>query len=168
MNLTALNMRLFKLGLVSKLHLNKELRNIGLYSGQMQILNYIKHHPNCTQIEVSQAVNMSPASVALSTKKMEKCGLIKKIIEEENLRCKHLELTEVGLKAVEDCTQIYKNCDKQMYNGFSEEELEIFAELIDKITLNLTKENDNSIDYGVVSELIKEVDALDNRGKKRI
>ena len=36
MNLTALNMRLFKLGLVSKLHLNKELRNIGLYSGQMR------------------------------------------------------------------------------------------------------------------------------------
>ena len=161
MNLSELNVRLLKLGLVTKLYINQSLKSVGLHNGQMQILNFIKQHPNCTQIEISQALNVSPASIALTTKKMDKNHLIKKTIEEDNLRCKHLDLTEKGEGLISECITLFNERDEKMYKGFSEEELKVFASFIDRITTNLTNEDVNIISEETVTELLKDVESIE-------
>ena len=57
----------------------------GLFLGQLPMLEYIWLHDGCTQVEVAQALDVSAASVAVSTKRLQKAGLlVKKTDEKEN------------------------------------------------------------------------------------
>lgn len=46
--------------------------------------------------ELSDGINVSPASVAVSVKRMQKSGLITKISDENDLRCNRIALTEMA------------------------------------------------------------------------
>ena len=80
--------RLHKLELVRMLAQRNEICKDGLYAGQMPVLNYLAEHPGCTQVEMADFLQVSPASIALSTKRLQKAGYLTKEVDEDNLRCK--------------------------------------------------------------------------------
>lgn len=86
--------RLHKLELVRMLAQRNEICKDGLYAGQMPVLNYLAEHPGCTQVEMADFLQVSPASIALSTKRLQKAGYLTKEVDEDNLRCKRLYLSE--------------------------------------------------------------------------
>ncbi len=103
---------------------------------------------------------MSPASIALSTKRMEKAGFIIKEIFPDNLRCKRLSLTDKGKLIYDKGISIRDEQDAQMYQGFSEEELKELSGLIDRLTINLTKEEANIIEHNVIGDLEKQIENI--------
>ena len=78
MELYQITGRLHKLELVRMLAQRKDIRKDGLYAGQMPVLNYLAEHPGCTQVEMADFLQVSPASVALSTKRLQKAGYLTK------------------------------------------------------------------------------------------
>ena len=78
--------RLHKLELVRMLAQRNEICKDGLYAGQMPVLNYLAEHPGCTQVEMADFLQVSPASIALSTKRLQKAGYLTKEVDEDNLR----------------------------------------------------------------------------------
>jgi len=130
---------------LEKLHIiRRMLRRKGtisqhLYPGQLFVLEFVKAHNGCTQAEVAQNLMITPASVALSTKRMEKSGLLKKQPDDENLRCKRLYITEKGEHLSQHCRKVFDEIDSVMLKGFSDEELEIFNGFIDRFIANLTE-----------------------------
>ena len=69
MELHELMGKLHKLELVQQLAHRRGAQEHGLYFGQMPVLDFIAANPGCTQVQVADHLRVSPASIALSTKK---------------------------------------------------------------------------------------------------
>lgn len=148
-----LNGRLTSLHLMRRISIQKETDAIGLYFGQLPILEYIKRNENCTQREIADKLHVTAASIALSTKRLQKAGMIKKITDEDNLRCNKLSITEKGLEITEKGRKIFDALDEKMYQGFSEEELEDLYNYLNRLILNLTGDEGTKINMYTITAL---------------
>lgn len=128
-----------KLYIIRRVLRRRETMNFPLYPGQLFILEYVKAHNGCPQAEVAQNLMITPASVALSTKRMEKSGLLKKRPDNNNLRYKRLYITRKGEELSLRCRKVFDEIDNVMLEGFSDEEMGIFNSFVDRFIANLSK-----------------------------
>ena len=73
---------------VNHLHrtiLERKLNQNGLYRSQHQLLMYISDHPNQSQKEIARLNRISPATAAVTLKKLEKGGYITRIVDQEDI-----------------------------------------------------------------------------------
>lgn len=77
-----------------------------------------------SQREISDAMRISPASVAVSLKSLERGGYVEKLSDEKDQRRKAVRLTEKGRAALETCLQVFRDVDRRMFGGFTPEEME--------------------------------------------
>lgn len=166
MDLCELGRSIVKLNLVMKLYSRQSMNGTGLYFGQMPILEYIDEHDGCTQIEIAEFIQVTPASIALSTKRLEKSGFITKTTDENNLRCKRLSLTDNARNSMKRNKEIFDAQDAKMFAGFSEEELELFRGFIDRATINLTEEKENLLNHNTFISLKKRLEELHAKKKE--
>ena len=158
--------RLHKLELVRKLAHRKETQEYNLYFGQFPVLNFLSQHPGCTQVEIANALQVSAASIALSTKRLQKAGYIVKEVDQQNLRCKRLSLSEAGEKVCAGCHERLMLLDRKMFRGFSDEDKVTFARLLDRATVNLTEEEENILNPDVFRYLHKQLETLERVPKE--
>ena len=83
-------------------------------------------------------MRVSPPSIATSVKRMQKAGMIRKIPDENDLRYNRLSITEKGKKQAALCRSGFNQVDRRMFEGFSEKEIELFREFLDRMTANLS------------------------------
>ena len=157
--------RIHKLELVRKLMSRKETEEFKLYFGQMPVLDFVAEHPGCTQVEIANFMQVSPASIALSTKRLQKVGYISKEVDPDNLRCKRLLLTEAGERARKLSRERIDQMDRRMFEGFTEQELMVLTMLLDRATMNLTGESENIVNGEVFHDLHKQLDTLEHSTK---
>ena len=165
MELYQITGRLHKLELVRMLAQRNEICKDGLYAGQMPVLNYLAEHPGCTQVEMADFLQVSPASIALSTKRLQKAGYLTKEVDEDNLRCKRLYLSAQGAQVRELCREKMDLLDRKAFEGFSEEELCTLVQLIDRITTNLTGEAENVVNGETFGTLHRQLESMACGGK---
>lgn len=77
-----------------------------------------------SQKELSDAMRISPASVAVSLKSLERGGYVEKLPDEADQRRKAVRLTGRGREALATCHQIFREVDRRMFDGFTPEEME--------------------------------------------
>lgn len=75
-----------------------------------------------SQRELARRIRLSPATVAVSLRSMEKCGYISREIDEQDQRRNLVFPTPKGREAVELCGHAFLAADQQMLSGFTEEE----------------------------------------------
>jgi DNA-binding MarR family transcriptional regulator len=114
---------------VIKMHrrcLKKEMDSQSLGKvGQPTILFMLRNHEvaaECDQKGFSEALGVSPATIAVSIKRMERAGLVCKSTDPNDLRRNHLAITDKGLRLVDDCIRAFQHVDAGTFKGFSEEE----------------------------------------------
>lgn len=132
---------LISISIIHRCRITKSALSVGLYFGQPNMLEYIKNHDACTQKEIASAVHVTPASAATSLKRMEKAGLITRHPDEKDTRKNHISLTEKGALALEEFIKICKKTDKEMFKGFSQEELETLHGLLSRLHENLDSQS---------------------------
>lgn len=118
--------------------IHHSLKTSSVYFGQPPVLDYLSEHGASTQKELSDALSVSAASIAVSIKRMQKSGIVEKVNDEIDLRCNRITLTEKGkdqLKIIHDC---FDSIDAKMFKGFSEEELCLLESYFDRIITNLS------------------------------
>ncbi len=145
--LREVNSKLDKLQLLRRNALFRLINNDDntLHFGQMPLLEYIVKHDGCTQAETAEHLGVSPASIAVSTKRMQRVGLIEKKEDESNLRCKNLYITEKGRKVFVSCKAIFDEFDLKVYSGLSPEDIGTLCRIIDKMTENITENEENNL-----------------------
>lgn len=108
--------------------------------GQPVILSILSQQKDGTiesQKELAKRLKVSPATITVSLKSMERDGYIRKLSNEHDLRCKPISITEKGRKAAELIDQVFETLDHGMYLGFSPEELEQLSLFYRRIIGNL-------------------------------
>ncbi len=76
----------------------------------------------CSQREVAKAMRLSPATVAVSLKPLERDGYVCRQVDEKDARRNLVRLTDKGRQAVEDCGRAFREVDEEMLSGFSPRE----------------------------------------------
>ena len=147
-----------KLHILRRIVLQKATADSGLYIGQLPILEYIRHNDGCTQAELAEKMFVSPASIALSTKRMEKEGLLKKQTDKDNLRRNKLTITEKGREVSQECRRVFDEVDKKMFAGLSSDEISQFKELMDKMLISLTGKGAEDIDIFTLATLERQIE----------
>lgn len=130
--------RLMTLSLVHRLMMQKATADFGMNWRQLPMLEVIANNGGCTQKELADKLMITPASAALSTKRLQKAGYIIKEVDPNNLRCNMLTATEKGIKCLSDCVRSFRQVDDAMISGLGEEELDRLLTLLDKMILHIT------------------------------
>ncbi len=119
----------------------KHAASLGLYFGQPTILEYISKNEFCTQKELAEHLHISPPSVATTLKRMEKSGFIERKSDDFDSRKKRLVVTEKGKKILTDFRKICDETDKELFRGFTYEELDTLFMYLKRLNMNLAEED---------------------------
>ncbi len=137
MDLRELVHQLISISVIHRCRITKSASSVGLYFGQPVILEYVKSNDLCSQKELATAVHISPASAAISLKRIEKAGFLTRKPDEKDPRKKLLSITPKGEKALLEFYKICDTTDKEMFKGFSDEEKETLHKLLLRLHENL-------------------------------
>ena len=108
--------------------------------GQPVILSILSQQKDGTvesQKELANKLRVSPATVTVSLKSMERDGYVKKLSNADDLRRKPISITEKGMKAAQLIDHVFETLDHGMYRGFSPKELEQISGLYRRMIENL-------------------------------
>lgn len=111
-----------------------------LHKSQHRLLmNLARLGNNVSQRDLAETLNITPAAVAVTLKKLEKNGLVGRKMAEKDNRYNEVVLTEKGKKIVKESYKVFKYADEKMFDGFSTEELDAFEGYLNRIKDNLAK-----------------------------
>lgn len=123
---------------------NAELHARGLSDlGSPMILFILDHHGKkgeiASQRELAQALHVSPATIAVSLKSLERLGYVEKKVDEHDARCNRVIITEKGENALKQCFEVFEEIDARMMEDFSMQERELLNQLHKKVLNNLNE-----------------------------
>ena len=108
--------------------------------GQPMILSILSQQKDGTiesQKELARRLRVSPATVTVSLKSMERDGYVKKLSNAEDLRCKPITITEKGRRAAQLIDEVFETLDHGMYQGFSAQDLKCISGFYRRMIDNL-------------------------------
>ena len=101
----------------------KKVEKTGVYRSQHRLLMILGKHPDCSQTELAERLEISPAAVAVSLKKLEKSGFISRQCQKNDNRVNQVVITEKGWEIIDQSVQYFKEMDKAFLKDCSLEEL---------------------------------------------
>lgn len=155
--------RFYKLEILRRAGIQEATADIGLYFGQLPILEYLIEHDQCTQKEIADQIQVTPASVAISTKRMQKAGLLEKTVAEDNLRCNRLTVTLKGRELSQRYRSKFDEMDHKMFIGFTEGELAQLSGYLDRLIMNISNEAQNEISLYAIAALEQKIKYKNSR-----
>ena len=110
-----------------------------IYPAQHRILMNINMMPGISQKELAKILQVSPATITISVKKLIKAGYIIKTNSDEDNRRNILTITDKGKEVVSKSDIIFNTIDREMYEGFSDEEMDILTGYLERIISNINR-----------------------------
>lgn len=138
MELRNIMRRINKLNIMHRILINRLALKNDMYFGQFPILEYVKNNDMCTQKDISDFLKITPPSIAISIKRMQKAGLLEKINDENDLRCNRVSITKKGIESFEVCKNDFNIIDVKVFKGFEEKELEFLYDCFGRMLENLS------------------------------
>ena len=111
--------------------------NQGIYKSQMKMLGYVYHHEGVSQRELARQLEISPPSIAVTAKKLEKMGYISRHMDENDNRINVLNTTPEGRSLLGRTWKQFTDVDVRMFLGFSLDELKMLMSFYERIQKNL-------------------------------
>lgn len=142
MNTHSLAKRMMLLQMLRRKYLHGSCFSKEIVPGQYPLLNHLNSNPEATQQELAAMLFVSPASVAQSTKRLQKAGLLEKETDPQNLRKNRLRVTKAGQEAVVSVRAVINALDDRILAGFSEAEMESLSGMVERMIINLATEED--------------------------
>ena len=139
MDYRELGWRLMMLNVLRRGFVQEATADCALYRGQLPVLEAILQAPDTTQAALAEQLHVTPASVALSAKRLEKSGFVERRIDPDNRRRNMLRATESGRLAAAACRCGFDAADARMFGALSEAEQETLCSLLDRMIAGLSE-----------------------------
>ncbi len=95
-----------------------------------------------SQKDIAKHFEISPAAVAVSLKKLETGGYIKRKCSQNDNRYNEIQITEKGKEIVDYSHSLFEEIDAETFNGINDEEKQTLVSLLDKVMSNLKNMTD--------------------------
>lgn len=115
------------------------LDETGVYQSQHRLLMEIARNPNASQKDITRSMDVSAATIAVSLKKLERGGYIKREADEGDNRLNKITITEKGNRVVEQGRKIFESAEGKVLEGFTDEEKSALMVLVQKLNNNLER-----------------------------
>ncbi|NLL80577.1 MAG: MarR family transcriptional regulator [Clostridiales bacterium] len=132
---------------------DKKVAGTGIYRGQHHLLMQLFHCPDCTQVEIAEKMEVSAAAVAVGLKKLEKGGYIERRNLLNDNRSNSITLTPKGMQVVDESIAIFHELDDHIFRDFSEEELDRFIEMLERMYKNMNQCEEISAQQMIKAEI---------------
>ena len=150
-----------RLELLRRFKARELMADSGLHPGQPRLLEYVRSHPGCTQKEAADELDVTPASIAASLKRLEKAGYVQRRSDENDARRNRLFLTEAGEKQIGENHRRFEALDAEMFRGMTEDEVESFRRACEKMFDNLADESCRHLTIWKLNQRIREKEGAD-------
>lgn len=101
-----------------------------------------------SQKALAERLEISPAAIAVTLKKMEKNGLIDRAPTDADGRINNIAITEKGEAILAESKLAFDSLDRAMFDGISKEEMAVFTSCLTKMQKNLRALCPNSCSGG--------------------
>lgn len=126
---------------VSHMHhaaIEGRISKLGFHHSQHRMLMHLARYEHMpSQKELADAMGISPAAVTTTLKRLEKEGYIARNTTDADNRRNEIRITDAGLAAINESRAIFEAVDHQMFDGISEEELQAFTSVLERMKHNL-------------------------------
>lgn len=110
----------------------------GLHRSQHQLLMDIARADTpLSQKQLADRHGISAAAVTGAVQKLETCGMVERTISSDDNRFRDLKLTQLGKETAEMTRRWFIGADQAMFRGVTEEELDGFVAVMEKMQRNL-------------------------------
>ena len=120
--------------------IEKKVACTGVYRSQHQMLMNLGKNPDCSQMELAQKLDITPAAVTTTIKKLEKEGYITRLVREEDNRVNQIGITEKGQEIITQSIRLFDEVERKALRDFTEEEVERLNDYVKRIRKNLERE----------------------------
>ena len=118
----------------------RRLSGLGVHNSQHWMLMYLARTGKIpSQKEIAEDMNMSPASVAATIKKLAQGGYIEKTGCDSDNRRNQISITSEGMRVVQQSRSYFEQIEQAMFKGLSEEEIQTLCDTLGKIMGNLNE-----------------------------
>ena len=119
--------------------IQSQLAEVGLYRGQPPILMLLYKNDGMSQKEMARALNLSPATMTVTLKRMEKAGLVLREMDEHDQRILRVHLSERGREMCETGESRIGVVTAELLEGFTLEEQQQLNEYLGRIARNMER-----------------------------
>lgn len=119
--------------------IQSQLAEVGLYRGQPPILMLLYKNDGMSQKEMARALNLSPATMTVILKRMEKAGLVLREMDEHDQRILRVHLSEKGREMCETGESRIGVVTAELLEGFTLEEQQQLNEYLGRIARNMER-----------------------------
>lgn len=109
----------------------------GLYRGQALLLILLSEQDGMTHSELAQKMRISPAAVTKVIKRMEQLQYVLRKPDPDDERVSRVYLQESGTALITELRSSLFEFDEILFSDFSEDDLQNFQELLNRILNNL-------------------------------
>ena len=125
----------------NRLHRNaveKKLKSLSMHRSQHMLLMLVSRSPNnISQKELAEKLQITPAAVAMTLKKLEASGYISRQTDKYDNRINRIVILPKGEAAVQLSEKSFIEVDCAMFDGITEAEISAFILTMEKINNNL-------------------------------
>lgn len=122
--------------------MRRELERRGLQDvGNPAILFILRNHTGgkpVTQRQIADMLGVSPPTVAVSVKRMERAGLIHKQTHDSDMRKNCISLTDKGKAVTDESIAVGRDIYQTIFSNFTETEIEVLREYYIRMIGNLS------------------------------
>ncbi|UZR98806.1 MarR family winged helix-turn-helix transcriptional regulator [Chondrinema litorale] len=121
--------------------LNRELKqsNLCITGDQFRLLTHLWKEDGLTQQKVADLTDRNRGSITRMVDVLEKNGVIKRIEDKRDRRVNLIYLTESGRELESQAVECVERIHDKITQGFTEEEIDNFGNLLKKSIKNLEK-----------------------------
>ncbi len=137
----------WKIGMIYRMHIQNisgVLESYDIYPGQSRIMHKIAEMSGSTQKEIADKLSITPASLAVSIKRLQKAGIVDKAADKIDLRTNRIFITEKGRDIQAACVTELVRVDNFLLKGFSPEETNQFEAYLTRVFANLKDANEHA------------------------
>ena len=96
--------------------IDSRVRTLGIHRTQHRILMHLARHDKLpSQKELADCLDVTPAAITVTLKKIEKDGYVEKTLGQDN-RYNELRITEKGRELVKKTKKIFSEADSSMFS----------------------------------------------------
>lgn len=142
MNDASIIIVLHQIAHMSKYQAMRQMERSGLKPGQAGILFILNCEGTLSQRELAQEIGITPPSVTVALRKLEKMGCVAREPDEYDQRIVRIRLTEEGKRRVEGLKGLMEEMEEVIYEGMSAEERILLKRLLLEVRGNILNMKD--------------------------
>lgn len=134
-----LSIRLNVMARLQRIYFDRKAVELNMTRSQWTMIAIVSRHPGATQKTIAEYLQMSEASAGRLIDRLCSEGMLERRAVEDDRRARAVYVTEAATPLLEKLGEIATINEERLFAGFSDEELEQFRALSDRMFANLTE-----------------------------